>query len=122
MNAQSNKNHWFTLKSVILVVTSVAGVYLLSIMLEAPIALIAGLGLSAFVGIIWMAVRILKDPFSTDKTFEEYFYGTGTICAGMEKKIEQMILSIPTGLHQSAQPFRGAHPRTAPGSADLRVG
>ncbi len=74
MNAQSNKNHWFTLKSVILVVTSVAGVYLLSIMLEAPIALIAGLGLSAFVGIIWMAVRILKDPFSTDKTFEEYFY------------------------------------------------
>jgi hypothetical protein len=30
--------------------------------------------LSAAAATLWMAFRILTDPYSTDKTFDDYFY------------------------------------------------
>jgi len=33
-----------------------------------------GLSLSSVVTWVWMAVRILKDPNFTGKTFDDYFY------------------------------------------------
>lgn len=62
------------LKSVMAVAVAATGIYMLSILVEAPAQWVFGLGLSAMVGIVWMAIRILKDPYSTDKTFDDCFY------------------------------------------------
>ena len=62
------------LKAVIIVATGVAVVYLIGILLKLRLDWIYALyGLSVMAG-IWMTLRILKDPWSTDKTFDEYFY------------------------------------------------
>ncbi len=68
------KHHWFGLGSVIGVAASITVIYLLSILFDLPLALILGLYLSATIATLWMVFRILKDPWSTDKTFNEYFY------------------------------------------------
>jgi hypothetical protein len=48
--------------------------YLAGILLDLPFpAILALLGL-CFVANVWMVIRILKDPYSTEKTFDEYFY------------------------------------------------
>ncbi len=63
-----------SLKWVIAAATGVAGLYLVSVVLRAPqewIYLLYGLSVAAT---IWMVIRILKDPYVTDKTFDEYFY------------------------------------------------
>jgi hypothetical protein len=63
-----------TLRSVILVATGVSAVYLISILIELPMILILGLCLASIVALVWMVVRLLKDQYSTDKTFDECFY------------------------------------------------
>jgi len=52
-------------------------IYLISILIELPIELIGGLCLSSIVALLWMVVRLLKDQYSTDKTFDECFYQDG---------------------------------------------
>jgi len=65
---------WLALESVITVATMAMVSYLLSILFELPLVLILGLYLSATVSTLWMMIRILTDPHSTDKTFDEFFY------------------------------------------------
>lgn len=72
-------NHDMQLKSLSLelVITTSAALtvfYMLSIILDLNLALIMGLFISAAVTTLWMVFRILKDPYSTDKTFDDYFY------------------------------------------------
>jgi hypothetical protein len=68
------KSDGLSLQKVIMVAGVVSVLYLLAIMLGLPIQLIFSLLFSALVAIVWMALRILKDPYSTNKTFDEYFY------------------------------------------------
>jgi len=62
------------LVSVIVVTASVAMIYMMSILSGLPFGWILGLLLLSMVTTVWMVIRILKDPYSTDKTFDEYFY------------------------------------------------
>jgi hypothetical protein len=68
------KRHGMGLKSVIAVAAVVTVVYLMSIVFVQPIALVVGLYVSSVAAMVWMAIRILRDPYSTDKTFDQYFY------------------------------------------------
>jgi len=55
--------------------TSVIGlVYVMSIMMGLSDVIIWGLLGLACVAIIWMVIRILKDPHTTTKTFDDQFY------------------------------------------------
>jgi hypothetical protein len=55
--------------------TSVIGlVYVMSVVVGLNDTLILGLLGMACVAIIWMVIRILKDPHTTDKTFDDQFY------------------------------------------------
>ena len=62
------------LKSVIVVTAGVAVLYPIGILLEVDFLWLFVLFCLALVVTVWMAVRILKDPWSTDKTFDDYFY------------------------------------------------
>jgi hypothetical protein len=64
----------FALKTVLAVTAGVTMIYLLSILSGLPPGWIFGLCLSAIVALVWMTLRILKDPYSTNQTFDEYFY------------------------------------------------
>jgi hypothetical protein len=68
------KSPWLMLVSVIVVTASVAMIYMMSILSGLPFGWILGLLLLSMVTTVWMVIRILKDPYSTDKTFDEYFY------------------------------------------------
>ena len=68
------KPRWLTLRAVIVVTASVTIIYMMSILLALPVRWILGLQLSAMVATVWMVIRILKDPYVTNKTFDEYFY------------------------------------------------
>ena len=46
----------------------------MSILFGLPLVSILGLLLSFMVASVWMVIRILKDPYTTDKTFDEYLY------------------------------------------------
>jgi hypothetical protein len=59
---------------VIVVTTSITLCYLTCILFGASLGWTPGLLLSAMVALLWMVVRILKDPYSTNKTFDEYIY------------------------------------------------
>ena len=62
------------LKWVIAVTAVVTGIYLISMLLGFPLRSILALyGLSVF-AYVWTVIRILKDPYSTGKTFDEFFY------------------------------------------------
>ena len=63
-----------SLKSVIRVTTGIVVLYLVAILLGVRLEWVYPLyGLA--VGLtVWMVFRILKDPYSTDKTFDDYFY------------------------------------------------
>lgn len=65
---------WIRLPLLIGLAAALTLVYTLSILLEFRLALILTLYLAAAVTTLWMAFRILKDPYATDKTFDEYFY------------------------------------------------
>ena len=49
-------------------------IYVMSVVIGLPDAIILGLLGVACVAIIWMVVRILKDPHTTNKTFDDQFY------------------------------------------------
>ena len=62
------------LKWVIIATSSVVGAYVVGILLNLPfqwIYALYGLSVGTTIG---MTLRILKEPYSTDKTFEDYFY------------------------------------------------
>jgi hypothetical protein len=59
------------------VIAAPAGVtliYMASLVLEASPPWIFGFCLASMAALVWMAIRILKDPYTTPKTFDEYFY------------------------------------------------
>lgn len=62
------------LKSVIAVATGVAVLYLVGVVLELQTGWIGALYCLAVGAAVWMAIRILKDPFYTNRTFDDYFY------------------------------------------------
>jgi hypothetical protein len=68
------RQHRLALGSVISVAAGVTVIYTMSILFALPVACILGLCFSSMVALVWMAIRILKDPYSTDKTFDAYFY------------------------------------------------
>lgn len=68
------EHHWLSLKSAIIVATGFVLTYMISILIELPISWILVLCLLSMVASVWMVIRILKDPYSTDKTFDEFFY------------------------------------------------
>ena len=62
------------LKWVIIAATSLVLVFLIGILLNLPLGWVAALYSLAVGATIWMTLRILKDPYSTDKSFDDYFY------------------------------------------------
>jgi len=68
------KHHCLALKSVIAAATGIVVIYMMSILFELSIQWVLGFLLLSLVATAWMVVRILKDPYSTDKTFDDYFY------------------------------------------------
>ena len=53
---------------------AISVIYLISVVRKVPyVVMLSLLGL-AFAAAVWMVPRILKDPYSTDKTFDEQFY------------------------------------------------
>jgi hypothetical protein len=68
------KPRCMSFKWVIAAAAVVTIIYLICMLLGFPSRSILALyGLSVF-AYVWMVIRILKDPFSTDKTFDELFY------------------------------------------------
>lgn len=63
-----------SLESVIAIAAGLAGIYLAGIACEVPLEWVLGLYGLAVVATVWMAIRILKDPFTVDKTFDDRFY------------------------------------------------
>jgi len=62
------------LRWVVLATSGVVTIYLIAILLNAAFAWIYALYVSSVGASIWMTLRILKDPYTTGKTFDEYFY------------------------------------------------
>jgi hypothetical protein len=62
------------LKWVIIAASSVVVAYVVGILLNLPFHWIYTLYGLCVGATIWMTVRILKDPYSTDKTFDDFFY------------------------------------------------
>ena len=54
--------------------TVISLVYVMSVLIGLNDTIILGLLGMACVAIIWMAIRILKDPQTTSKTFDDQFY------------------------------------------------
>lgn len=73
-NRSSPVLHRMTLGWAIGATSSLALFYLLSVICDLAPWWIWGLLWAAQVATVWMAIRILKDPTSTDKTFDEFFY------------------------------------------------
>ena len=53
---------------------SLAVIYMISVLIELPFKWILSLCLSSIVALFWMVIRLLKDQYSADKTFDECFY------------------------------------------------
>ena len=64
----------FRLTLVVVVATGIVLSYLACILLAARLELILALYCVSVGAMVWMTVRILKDPYSTDKSFDDYFY------------------------------------------------
>jgi hypothetical protein len=62
------------LKSVIAVTTGLAASYLTANWIGLRPELILTLYGDCVLAMIWMVIQILKDPYSTDRTFDDYFY------------------------------------------------
>jgi cell division protein FtsW (lipid II flippase) len=62
------------LGSVIAVTAGFTVAYMMSILAELPIPWVFTLLVAAMVATVWMVIRILKDPYFTDKSFDDYFY------------------------------------------------
>jgi hypothetical protein len=68
------KRKGLALGSVIAAAAGGTVIYMASVLTEAPPQWIFGLCLSSMTALVWMVVRILKDPYTTAKTFDKYFY------------------------------------------------
>ena len=68
------RQHRLALGSAIAATAAVTVIYAMSILFALPLACILVLCFSAMIAFVCMAIRILKDPYSTDKTFDQYFY------------------------------------------------
>lgn len=66
--------HRLTLESVIGIAIGTSVLYLLTIVIGMPVPVIFALSFSSNIATVWMTIKILKDPFSTEKTFDHYFY------------------------------------------------
>ena len=66
--------HTLKLKSVIIAASSMVAVYLVSLLLSLPFHWIYAFYCLSVGATIWMTFKILKDPYSTDKSFDDYFY------------------------------------------------
>jgi hypothetical protein len=53
---------------------AISVIYLISVVGGAPLVVMLCLLGLAFAATVWMVLRILKDPYATDKTFDEQFY------------------------------------------------
>ena len=62
------------LKPVITLATGAAVAYLIALLLKVRLEMVYALYGVAACACIWMTIRILKDPYSTDKKFDDYFY------------------------------------------------
>jgi hypothetical protein len=65
---------WLSLQTAIAGTSGLAVVYLTSLVLGAPLSVVLCLLWLAMIATVFMVLRILKDPYSTDKTFDDYFY------------------------------------------------
>lgn len=68
------RHRHLNLGSVIAAATACVLVYMFSIMLNFELVIILVLFVISVIATIWMALRILTDPYSTTKTFDDYFY------------------------------------------------
>jgi hypothetical protein len=62
------------LKWVVIAATSVVVVYVIGVLLNAPLQWVYALYGSSLAACLWMTLRILKDPYTSDKSFDDYFY------------------------------------------------
>jgi hypothetical protein len=75
MTDTNSMKHWRpSLRLTISVTAGFTMIYLLSIMFDVRLVLILSLFLVSTAATLYMVLRILKDPYSTDKTFDDYFY------------------------------------------------
>jgi hypothetical protein len=63
-----------SLGEVISVTAAITLTYMVAAFLELRFEAVLAFYLATLVSTVWMVIRILKDPYSTDKTFDEYFY------------------------------------------------
>jgi len=68
------KRHWLTLEAMIGVAATCMVVYMMSLILELRLECILGFYIASTLSTLWMAYRILTEPYTTNKTFDEYFY------------------------------------------------
>ena len=68
------KRKWLSLRPTVWAITALVMIYQLAIVFEMQLALVLTLLLLSMLGTIYLVFRILKDPYSTDKTFDEFFY------------------------------------------------
>jgi len=52
----------------------ISGVYLTNVLLQSRTEVVFVLFTLAVAATAWLVVRILKDPYSTEKTFDDQFY------------------------------------------------
>lgn len=62
------------LKWVIISASSLVVMYLTGILLNVPLKWIYALYGLSIGALVWMTFRILKDPYTTDRTFDDFFY------------------------------------------------
>jgi hypothetical protein len=62
------------LRRVIATTAAITLTYLFSVLLPCRLEIVLSLYGVTLLATVWMVLRILKDPYSTDKTFTDYFY------------------------------------------------
>ena len=68
------KRTFVNLETAILAGVAIIVFYLLSIIFDLRLGLILGLFLLSITATLWIVIEVLRDPYSTDKTFDNYFY------------------------------------------------
>jgi hypothetical protein len=71
---RKSKCHGLSLTSVMVVTVVLVMALFMCLQSDLAWGWILGLGLAATIAPIWLAIRILKDPFAPDTTFDEAFY------------------------------------------------